>query len=164
MHTTYPSRLQVEGRFSNGSSMVWWSCTAQKMLHFPNESFNVLGYLAANPFKLQAPSRTSAATPSYLLGPCATVSLPRITWAQISIALLSFIILYVFILISLWCLKKIQDKTALHLQCCQVCWHMLASLSWKNATCLAHPQVYSSPFKSSQSFTRRPSKKIQALY
>ena len=24
-------------------------------------------------------------------------------------------------------LKQIQDKTALHLQCCQVCWHMLAS-------------------------------------
>ena len=24
-------------------------------------------------------------------------------------------------------LKKIQNKTALHLQCCQVCWHMLAS-------------------------------------
>ena len=35
--------------------------------------------------------------------------------------------LHNFIFTTLSSLKKIQDKTALHLQCCQVCWHMLAS-------------------------------------
>ena len=41
-----------------------------------------------------------------------------------------------FFFISLSCLKKIQDKTALHLQCCQVCWHMLASkLKATNMSC-----------------------------
>ena len=32
-----------------------------------------------------------------------------------------------FFFISLSSLKQIQDKSALHLQCCQVCWNMLAS-------------------------------------
>ena len=36
-------------------------------------------------------------------------------------------IIYNVRLESLSCLKKIQDKTDLHLQCCQVCWNMLAS-------------------------------------
>ena len=35
--------------------------------------------------------------------------------------------LHNFIFTTLSALKQIQDKTALHLQCCQACWHMLAS-------------------------------------
>ena len=52
-----------------------------------------------------------------------------------------------FVFISLSSLKQIQDKTALHLQCCQVCWHMayVDIKSWRKRTCLAHPQVYSLP-------------------
>ena len=52
-----------------------------------------------------------------------------------------------FFFITLSSLKQIQDKTALHLQCCQVCRHMayVDIKSWRKRTCLAHPQVYSLP-------------------
>ena len=79
--------------------------------------------------------------------------------------------LHNFIFTTLSYLKKIQDKTALHLQCCQVCWHMLASKVEGNkhvshmertTACLLATLTHGSLrnitlSKSFQTFIRRPS-------